>query len=107
MRRIMVCVALAGGLLLAGASPALAAPRGMGIGAEGVISGLLGDLVQWVQARLLPAATKNGPDMDPNGSAATPPGDFLTFGPEMDPNGRAATPPGDRLNEGCEMDPHG
>lgn len=116
MRRIIVCAVLAGGLLVAGASPALAAPRGMGIGAEGAISGLLGDLVHWVQTRFLdwePAgdrsgdARKNGPEMDPSGLAAVPPGDSLTVGPDMDPNGRAATPPGDRPNTGWEMDPNG
>lgn len=110
MRRIVVCAALAGSLLLAGAAPASAAPRGMGIGLDGGMSDWLGDLLSGVLSRFFdvpgpaPAGDpfpKTGCTMDPWGRPICP---VVVGEPSVPHWGRVADP---FAKNGCEMDPNG
>lgn len=101
MRRIVVCVALAGSLLLAGAAPASAAPRGMD---------WLGDLLSGLLSRFLdvPVPTgagdlfaKNGCEIDPSGRPICP---AVAGEPSAPLRGGTAGP---FAKNGCDLDPSG
>lgn len=108
MRRIVICAALTGSLLLAGASPALAAPRA-GLGSAD-LSAWLEDVLDRIVSRFFtmpepqPAGdpyAKNGCELDPNGKPTCP---TTVLDPAVPRSGRTGDP---YAKEGCEMDPSG